>query len=75
MENCYYQAQQRVLKHDAQKPNCAPPVPYACQWDAAAKQHVCTDPQGQRQYYACQNGAYGIYNYGATYTPVGPFYK
>jgi len=72
--NCYYQSQIKPVQA-TQMANCAPPVPFPCKWDVAAKQHVCTAPNGAKQYYACQSSAYGIYNYGATVTPVGPFYK
>lgn len=53
-------------------PLCAQPVPYPCAWDRRAQQYVCAGPHGQPQYFACNSSPYGLRNYDATYTSVGP---
>lgn len=54
------------------QPHCAQPVPYPCAWDDKANQYACRAPSGRVEYFACQNSAYGLLNYDATYTTVGP---
>lgn len=53
------------------QPQCALPVPARCAWLNDAKQWAC---QGERgiEYYACNNGPYGLRNYDATSGPLGP---